>query len=271
MLFLIGLATPRGDREWLVSAFGAAAGIAVAALILSTASHVLPDADTFFRTTVVPGVRRTAGAAGLTRIGAAMIDLDGATLLFTSAVALLTAMLISLRPAAQASSSRPVDALKGGGSAGGRRLRSAGPQAAPVTAQIALALILLAGAGLMVRSARNLSGTDVGIGHDNILTARLDLPRSTYSADRGTALFNQLAARIRSPPGVQSVALGSCAPVSGGCNGTDLWFLPGQPRGGAADPIVGIHWVTPDYFATLGIRILAGRSPISIAAASPTR
>ena len=243
----------------LLSSFGAAAGLAVAALMLGAASALLPDSEIFFRTAVAPGTPRTAGAAGLTRIGAAMIGLDGATLLFTCGVAVLTAIFVSLLPAVQASMLHPVDALKAGQSSSGRGLRWLGARAALVTAQIALALILLAGAGLMIRSAQQLRGTGIGVTHRNVLTARLDLPRATYTGETGGALFAQLVARVRALPGVVSVALGSCPPVSGGCNTTILWFPPAGPRRAGNDPTVGIHWVTPDYFSTLGIKLLGGR------------
>jgi putative ABC transport system permease protein len=65
--------------------------------------------------------------------------------------------------------------------------------------------------------------------------------------------------RVRPLPGVESVGLASCPPVSGGCNGTILWFPPARPLGGARDLAVGIHWATPDYFPTLGVRLLRGR------------
>jgi putative ABC transport system permease protein len=246
--------------EGALLAFGGAiAGLAVAAVMLAVASIVLPEADVFFRTAVAPGTPRTAGAAGLTRIGAAMIGLDGATLLFTAGVATLTALLVSLLPAARAAMLRPVEALKAGAATSGTRRHDAVLRAALVTAQIALAVILLSGASLMVRSARHLGTTAIGVTHDNIVTARVFLPRSSYSAAAGGALFEQLGARLRALPGVESVGLGSCAPVSGGCSSSIMWFPPAKFRGGGQDPPVDVHWATPDYFSTLGITLIAGR------------
>src|SRR5262249_47902092 len=104
----IGASRGRIMRQFLaegavLATVGAIAGIFVAVGLLKAAAALLPDADIFFRSAVAPGTPRTAGAAGLTRIGAAMIGLDGATLLFTCGVAVLTAMLVSLLPAIQAS------------------------------------------------------------------------------------------------------------------------------------------------------------------------
>jgi putative ABC transport system permease protein len=243
----------------LLSTLGAAAGVAVAVLLLRVASALLPDADIFFRTAVATGTPRTAGAAGLTRIGASMIGLDAATLLFAAGVAALTAILVSLVPAVQASSQRPLDALKASLSSGRMGRRGSGARGTLVTAQIALALILLAGAGLMIRSAQHLRGTEIGVTDANVLTARVNLPRAIYDAESGGALFAELAARIRAQPGVESMGFGSCPPVSGGCSTTIMWFPPASFAPGGNDPMVGIHWVTPDYFSTLGIRLLAGR------------
>jgi putative ABC transport system permease protein len=210
---------------------------------------------------MAPGTPRTIGAAGLTRIGAAMIGLDAATLLFTSGVAIVTAVLVSLMPAVQASSLRPVDALKGGGrSATEQGFHRVGARTTLVTAQIALALVLLAGAGLMVRSAARLSATGIGVTPDRVLTVRIDLPSSRYTGETGTSFFTQLLEHIRGLPGVESVGLGNCSPVSGGCADTVLWFPPAGRIGGGKDPQVGIYWATPDYFPALGIQVLSGRN-----------
>jgi hypothetical protein len=99
-----------------------------------------------------------------------------------------------------------------------------------VTAQIALALVLLAGAGLMVRSAAHLSGTSIGITPDRVMTARLDLPGAAYTRETGTAFFDRIVERVRRLPGVDAVGLGNCLPVSGGCNGTEISF-PRTPTG----------------------------------------
>jgi putative ABC transport system permease protein len=245
----------------LLSGLGAIGGLLIASGLLWAATVLLPESDVFFRSAVAPGRPRIAGAAGLTRISTSMISLDGMTLLFTAGVALLTAMLVSLLPAIQASLLRPVDALKaGGGQASGMR-RWIDSRAMLVTAQIALALILLSGAGLMIRSAERLRATGTGVNADGLFTVRVDLPRATYNDERGQAFYAQFLERVRALPGVESAALGLCAPVSGGCNGTIMWFPPAtEPRRDGTDPLVGIHWVTPGFLPTLGIKLLRGRN-----------
>jgi putative ABC transport system permease protein len=262
----IGASRGRIVRQFLTEGFlltglGAMGGLIVAVVFLAGAAALLPDPDIFFRSAVAPGRPRIAGASGLTRIGASMIGLDWMTALFTGGVALLSAMLVSLLPAGQASMLRPSEVLKTGarGSAdGGGWLDT---RALLVTTQIALALILLAGAGLMIRSTQRLQRTAIGINPEGLLTARVDLPRAAYDNTRGQAFFAQLIDRVRALPGVESAALGLCPPVSGGCNDTLMWFPPAPgPRQDGSDPVVGIHWVTPDYFATMGVALLKGRS-----------
>jgi putative ABC transport system permease protein len=243
----------------VLSMLGAAAGLFVAFALLGTAAAVMPEPDVFFRTAVAPGTPRIAGAAGLTRIGASTIGLDATTILFTGGVALLTAMLVSLLPAAQASLLRPVEALRKGKAEGGARWVDA--RAVLVTTQIALALILLAGAGLMIRSAERLRDTGIGIDPTGLFTVRIDLPGAAYDRERGQQFYAQLLERVNAMPGVRSAALGLCAPVSGGCSGTITWFPPAkEPFRDGRDPSVGIHWITPGLLDTLGVKLVRGRN-----------
>jgi predicted permease len=200
------------------------------------------------------------GAAGLTRIGAGSIGLDLATLLFTLGAAGVTAVLVAVLPAFQASARPPADTLKSAGGTGtARGHHGFGVRAVLVAAQIALALVLLTGAGLMVKSAGRLHGTGIGVSADRLLTARIDLPRAAYAPEAGTAFFINLAERVRALPGVESVGLGYCPPVSGGCNSTSLWFPPTGALTDSRNPLVGVHWITPEQLPTLGIRVLRGR------------
>jgi predicted permease len=260
----IGASRGRVVRQFLVeglalAAAGAAAGLLVAIGVLAAAARLLPDPDVFFQTGLAHGMSRIPGAAGLTRIGASTVGLDATTLLFTCATAAVVAVLLSLLPARQAWSVRPFEAIKSGGSHRRARFRKLDTRAALVMLQVALAVVLLAGAGLMIRSAQQLRATDIGADLNGLLTLRLELPRTSYDNVRGLAFFDQLLARVRAIPGARSAALGLCPPVSGGCNLTALWFPPAKPRPVGGDPLVGIHWVTPEYFDTLGIRLVRGR------------
>ena len=241
----------------LLAGAGGLVGILLADLLLTAATAVLPDPDVFFRTAMAPGARRIAGAAGLTRIGADAIGLDMATLLFTFAVTVATAGLVGLVPALRASSLRPPDALKAAGTAAGSLGgRDFGVRAGMIIAQIALSLVLLAGAGLMIRSGLALQGTELGIEPANMLTVRIDLPGASYTPERGAAFHRELLERVSALPGVDAATLGSCAPVSGGCNQTRVRFLNPERAGFG---VVGVHWVAPDYFSTLGLTLVEGR------------
>jgi putative ABC transport system permease protein len=245
----------------LLTASGAVVGLIIADGLLRGAAALLPESDVFFRSPIAPGVSRLGGAAGLTRISAAMIGLDWPTLFFTCAIAVLAGALIALVPALTLSSPRSVDLVKG---AGGPTTASGfgrfGTRAWLVTVQISLALVLLTGAGLMLKSAFRLQATDIGIDPENVLTARLVLPPAAYNQEKGGAFFLSVADVLRAVPGVESVAFGNCAPVSGGCNSTSLWFpRQGERRGVGVDPLVGVYWATPDYFAVLKIQLIAGR------------
>jgi putative ABC transport system permease protein len=260
----IGASRGRIVRQFLaegvvLSGLGAAGGLFVAFALLGAAAAVMPEPDVFFRSAVAPGTPRIAGAAGLTRIGASMIGLDATTLAFTAAAALLTAMLVSLLPAAQASLLRPVDALKTGKAQGAAGWMDA--RTLLVTTQIALALILLTGAGLMIRSADRLRDTGIGVDPAGLFTVRIELPGAAYDSARGQQFYAQLLERVSALPGVRSAALGLCPPVSGGCNGTIAWFPPArEPFRDGRDPSVGIHWMTPGLLDTLGVKLLRGRN-----------
>ncbi|HEY3517875.1 MAG TPA: ABC transporter permease, partial [Gammaproteobacteria bacterium] len=262
---VLGATPGRIGRQFFVESIllagaGALAGLALAPLLLAAAATLLPDSDTLFRTALAPGARRIAGAMGLTQVSARMIGLDTATLLFTFGVTAVTAALVAVVPALQALAARPVDALKASGAAATRGRRAL-MRSVPIVAQIALSLVLLIGAGLMIRSAVALHGTPLGVDPSDLLTVQLELPSATYGetpdSDRGSAFYSQLVERVRALPGVESVGMASFTPVGGAYNQTRITFLQ-PPRDGA--PTVGVHWVTPDYFPTLGVPLLQGRS-----------
>ncbi|HEX5107191.1 MAG TPA: ADOP family duplicated permease [Vicinamibacterales bacterium] len=236
----------------LLAGAGAAAGLLVALTILNAARALLPDADTFFlmRDSFV------SPTAGLTRVGAGMIGIDSATLLFTLGLFAACAVLIALLPAAQASSLRPIEALKSGAVRAGHAL---GTRAPLVVAQIALALVLLAGAGLMVRSVWRLQATGAGVDAEHVLSVQVQWPRRDDAPEAARAFFASLAERVQSLPGVDSAALGSCVPVSGGCARAGM-TIGGPATSGGNNPVVGAYMITPEYLPTLGVKVLRGRS-----------
>jgi predicted permease len=262
----IGASRSRIVRQFLLEsvllcALGTATGLVVASALLNGAAAMLPESDAFFRMAVAPDTVRLSGAQGLTMVGARMIGLDVTTVLVACGIAASVAGLIAVVPAMQASSLRPVDALKSGRSARrAERFGGFGTRGALVVVQITLAFVLLAGAGLMIQSAARLQATAIGVERDGVLTARIDLPAASYDSHaKRIAFYSRLAEQLRAVPGVESVGLGNCPPVSGGCNSTVIGFVPGRHRATPDAPGIGVHFVSPDYFAALGIRLLRGR------------
>ena len=187
------------------------------------------------------------------------IGLDGRVLAFTVAVSLLTGLLFGLVPALTASNPHLAQALKEGSrgstSAAGRKIRQAF-----VTAQIAVALIVLVGAGLLVRSFDRLVSTPAGFKTDHLLTARITLPGASYGDDKKIqAFYEQLIARVRTLPGVVAVTGNVFAPFSGPGAGTNFEIV-GRTAPTGEKTVTDVRVVAADYFATLGIPVIQGRS-----------
>jgi predicted permease len=244
----------------LLTVAGTVVGLVFASALLSLAAALLPSSDAFFRMAVAPGSTRVAGAQGLTMVGASMIGLDAGTVLAGCATATVVAVLIAVFPAMQASALRPLDTLRGGrGTKHSERLGGFGTRGILVTAQITMALVLLAGAGLMLRSVTRLQATSIGVKSEGVLTARIDLPQASYNNERRLVFYSELLSRVGGLPGVRSVGLANCPPVSGGCSSTVIGFERGRHKARPGAPGAGVHWASPDYFSTAGIRLVRGR------------
>ncbi|HKQ76435.1 MAG TPA: ABC transporter permease [Blastocatellia bacterium] len=185
-------------------------------------------------------------------------DLDGRVLGFTAGVTLLTALIFGAAPALQASKIDLNKALKEGGrsSSGAghhRTLRSL------VVAEVALSLVLLIGAGLMMRSFMRLQHTNSGFNPENLLTLRLNLPQVKYDSLQRRAFFQQLLERIRATPGVEAAGAAFNLPLRESPSeiGLTVEGYPALPPGQA--PMVNNNVITPDYFRTMGIPLLIGR------------
>ena len=187
------------------------------------------------------------------------VGMNPIVLVYTLGLSVVTGLLFGLAPAWQATKPDLVETLKEGGgksAAGGRqRLRSA-----LVVAEVALSLVLLISAGLLIKSFLKLSTTDPGFNSESVLTMQLILPRARYEQPEARAVFyRDLEQRIRSLSGVASAGLVNYLPL-GGSNSSDDFLIEGLPTPPRGQEYVGRYRVcTPDYFQTLGIRILRGR------------
>jgi len=188
------------------------------------------------------------------------IRLDGSVLLFTLLVALATGLLFGLAPALRVTKNNLHDALKEGsrgavGDRGGLRLRRS-----LVVATVALALTLLVGAGLMIRSFAKLVRVDPGFQADRLLTFNVSLPTVKYPTDTAqVALFERLTAELGALPGVTGVGGTSVLPF-GGSWSTGSFSVEGyQAPENTPGPWGDIRVVTPGFLSTLGVQLLKGR------------
>jgi putative ABC transport system permease protein len=188
------------------------------------------------------------------------VNLDLRVLGFTTLITLLSGLLFGLAPALQATKVDLLTALKEGGrnlseGFGRRRLRNM-----LVVSQVALALVLLVGAGLMVRSFLQLQRVDPGFKPDRVLTAMIVLPRNGYGeASRVAQFHQQLLERVKSLPGVQAASVSMSLPPNL-LMMTNPFTVEGQtPAPGESLPLAEHLLISPDFFRTLGIRLKAGR------------
>ncbi|HWO02704.1 MAG TPA: ABC transporter permease, partial [Blastocatellia bacterium] len=181
-------------------------------------------------------------------------------LAFTFAVAMLTGLIFGLAPALLSSKTNFNSALKEGGRDSSGTSRGARLRSALVVSEVALALMLLVGAGLLIKSFANLQSVDPGFNPKKVLRVDVGLPRTRYP-DRlqSAAFYKQLLDRVAGLPDVQSAGAVSSLPLSGG--GTDSNFqIEGRPPAEPGHPQVAWYSsVTPDYFRAMGIRLVRGR------------
>ena len=185
---------------------------------------------------------------------ASVISIDWRVLIYAAAVTLGTGVIFGLAPALTASRTNLNESLKAGGASstaesGRRRLRNG-----LVVSEIALALVLLSGAGLLVRTFLRLMQVDLGIDPTNVVTMEIDLPQYKYDTTiQQTAFFRQLLQRVGSAPGVKSAGIEQ--------PGSTVFFQPeGHPPAvPGQEPTAGLNVVSPGDFSALGIGMVAGR------------
>ena len=207
------------------------------------------------------GTELLLGLAGrsIPRLGD--VTLDGRVVAFTALVSIVTGLLFGLVPALQVTSTDLNSALKEGGRSmtgpgSANRMRSA-----LVTAEVALSLMLLAGAGLLSTTLVKLMQVNPGFDARNVLTTSVSLSSTTYDTNvRQIAFFRQLLDRARSIPGVTNAGAVTILPMSGG-NMVVGFALPDEPHGPNDAPkhAEQLDAVMPDYFRTVGIPLRAGR------------
>ncbi len=189
------------------------------------------------------------------------IGVDSSVLLFTLAVAVFTAVAFGLAPAWQAVQRDHEATLRQGGrnslgSSGARGLR-----AALVVAEIGMAVVVLTGAGLLIRSFSRLSDVDPGFRADHVLTFRLSLPPNRYSAYlQVQSFYRQLLPGLRQLPGVSSAELTTAVPLTASTNQTRFAVEGAPPPEAGHFPVAQVRTVTPGYFNAMAIPVRDGRA-----------
>jgi predicted permease len=182
---------------------------------------------------------------------------DWRVLAFTASVALAVALLFGVVPALRASRSEPIDAIRehSRGTAAERGIGFAGVLAA---GQVALCLVLVVAAGLFIRTFTTLATLHVGFDRDPVLLVRLDIPRTSAEPSQRAALYERVVATVRSTAGVAHAAISEVTPVSGMI--TDVYVE--AENGPQLVPPQNVSYrnvITPDWLATYGTRLVAGR------------
>ena len=220
----------------VLAALGAGAGLALAAASLDSIVRLAP-----------------ASVPRLTDV-----RVDGAVLLFTAGWTVACVALFGLAPALAALRPRPMHALRGHGPDGGGSRRRVGARQALVVAQVALALVLSAGAALLIRSLARLSSVDPGFRTESALTYSLTLPSARYpdEAARG-AFLDRLLERMRSLPGARSTGAIFGLPLTGMSFSSS--FRPSDAAAGDNEPSAQLRVASRGYFGAMGIAVLGGR------------
>jgi putative ABC transport system permease protein len=197
----------------------------------------------------------------------AEIHMSGTVLAFTMGLALLTGILFGIAPALQLSDPKLMENLKEGGR-GGLGSRQSKVMGALIVSEVALSLVLMVGAGLLLRSFWNLLSVSPGFRPDNVVVSQIWLPTPNNpmmnlypNAPKQAALSREIIRRVSALPGVKEVAIGTqgSLPLSRAKNLTPIVIDGRQPASAAEAPTAEISSVTPDYFKLLGTPLLAGR------------
>jgi predicted permease len=197
----------------------------------------------------------------------AEIHMSGTVLVFTMGLALLTGILFGIAPSLQLSDPKLMENLKEGGR-GGLGTKQSRVMGALIISEVALSLVLMVGAGLLLRSFWNLLSVSPGFRPDNVVVSQIWLPTPNNptmniypNAPKQAALAREIIRRVTALPGVNDVAIGTQAslPLSRAKNLTPIVIDERAVASQAETPTAEIASVTPDYFSVLGIPLVEGR------------
>ena len=222
----------------VLASLGGIVGLGVAALGVKLYAQAVPDGLPWYVT----------------------LRLDGVTLLITLGLSILTGVLFGIVPAFRSSSVSLSGALRDGTASAGEGRRRSRLRSSLVVAEVTLSVVLMIGAGLLLRSYAVLQGTNLGFDRKQVLSFRMALPRNKYDSDEARRNFYaSLFERIKALPGVQTVGSAQGIPQSGWNVQADISVegRPAPPRGQELE----VHYqvVAPDFFAAIGVPLIRGR------------
>jgi predicted permease len=236
----LGVGRPRLTRQLfaesaIVGLLGGGAGVLLAAWGLDLLNALRPPA------------LATVGGPGGAQLGAAVLG-------FAAVTTVGAAILFGLLPAWWAARADPLSLIRAESGTPGRvRMRGA-----LVSVEVALALVLLAGAGLLIRTVVMLQRMPLGFDPEGVAVALVNPPARAYPGDAAQRLFADAVDRLAAQPGVRRAAAGYCLPIVGGCDQV-LMTIAGEPDLGDADRSVRLNMVDEGYLPALGIPVVAGR------------
>lgn len=209
----------------------------------------------------IAGIRGIVRLIPMDALSGATVNLNGAVLFFAAGIVVLAAFIFGLAPAMHSTRPDVQAELKEGGRTASASAAQNKLRGALAIAEISLALILLVGAGLMMKSLYKLMSVNPGFRPNRVLTMEMDLRTQQYSKDPAILNFwQQVLDRVRALPGVETAATGTVVPLTGNHNRGDITVE------GMALPTPGnfphpdFHDVSPDFISTLGIPLLRGRT-----------
>jgi putative ABC transport system permease protein len=187
-----------------------------------------------------------------------IVTIDWRVLTASAAAAIATGILFGLMPAIHAATGRSMTLLRSARVTGSAQAH-AGTRRALMLSEVALALILVTGAGLMLRTMNNLAAVDTGFNHEQIMSAQFNLPRR-YDPPKRAVFYEQVVERLRALPGVTNAAYTYSIPVAGS-NWNSIFIIEGQPVPERSQ-LPSSAWtpISPQYFQTMGIRLQRGRA-----------
>ena len=187
------------------------------------------------------------------------IHVDLTVLAFAATVSVTTGLLFGLLPARYAARTDPNESMKESGRGSSVSNRALRLRSALMTIEVAGALVLLVGAGLLTRSFAKLMRVDTGVDPSGVVTGWINLPATRYpDEERQRLTMDDILQRVQSLPGITSAALTSALPLGG--NIQNKLTFEGHPRPKGQEPLVQVQFVSSDYFRTMGLHLLAGRA-----------